>query len=197
MTGEVKRARFAIKKALEGNRVCLVSGGDPGIYGMAGIVLELLSNDEREKIKIEVIPGISAASACASLLGAPLVHDFAVISLSDCLTEKRLIEERVKKVCQGDFVIVFYNPRSKSRVTPLKAAWQILMKYKSPQTPVGIVRNAYRENESIEITELKNMLCLRMIDMRTTIIVGNSETYVKGGYMITPRGYNIIKGNDR
>ena len=193
MTEEIKRAEHAIEKVLEGKKVCLVSSGDSGIYGMAGIALELLSKEELKKLKIQIIPAISAASSCASLLGAPLMHDFAVISLSDLLTDKRLIERRVKLAAQGDFVIVFYNPKSKKRVTPLKAAWQILMKYKSPQTPVGIVRNAYRNNEEVEITELKNMFCSRMIDMFTTIIVGNSKTYVRGKYMITPRGYDLKK----
>ena len=193
MTEEIKRAKLAIKKALEGRKVCIVSSGDPGIYGMAGIVFELLSKDQLDKIKIEVIPSIPAASSCASLLGAPLMHDFVTVSLSDRLTEKKLIEKRVKKACQGDFVIVFYNPQSKSRIMPLKDAWRILMKHKSPQTPVGIVRNAYRGNERIEITELKDLFRSEIIDMFTTIIVGNSGTYVKGKYMITPRGYNLKK----
>jgi precorrin-3B C17-methyltransferase len=193
MTEEIKRAKFAIKKALDGRNVCLISSGDPGIYGMVGIVLELLSEESLKKLKIQIIPAISAASACASLLGAPLMHDFAAISLSDLLTDKRLIEKRIESAAKADFVIVFYNPKSKKRIEPLKAAWQILMRYKSPQTPVGIVRNAYRKNEEVEITELKNMLRLKIIDMFTTIIVGSSKTYVKGKYMITPRGYEFKK----
>ncbi|MCK4401249.1 precorrin-3B C(17)-methyltransferase [bacterium] len=193
MTEEIKRAKLAIKKAVDGKKVCLISSGDPGIYGMAGVVLELLNDDDKKKIEIQIIPAISAASACASLLGAPLMHDFVSISLSDLLTDKKLIEKRVKLAAQGDFVIVFYNPKSKKRIDPLKNAWQILMKHKSPQTPVGIVRNAYRDNEEVEIIELKNMFSSRIIDMFTTIIVGNCKTYVKGKYMITPRGYDFKK----
>ena len=193
MTEEIKRAKLAIKKAVDGEKVCLISSGDPGIYGMAGVVLELLNDDDKKKIEIQIIPAISAASACASLLGAPLMHDFAVISLSDLLTDKKLIRKRIKLAAQGDFVIVFYNPKSKKRIEPLKNAWQILMKYKSPQTPVGIVRNAYRKNEEAEITELKSMLSSKIIDMFSTIIVGNSKTYVRGKYMITPRGYDFKK----
>ena len=188
MTEEVKRAKLAIKKAEEGKKVCLISSGDPGIYGMAGLVLELLSGNS-STVKVEIIPAISAVSACASLLGAPLMHDFAVISLSDILTDIRLIEKRVELAARADFVIVFYNPKSKKRVVPLKSAWEILMKYKSPETPVGIVRNAYRSGEEFAITDLKNMFESEKIDMFTTIIVGNRKTYIKGKYMITPRGY--------
>jgi len=197
MTQESRRGREAIKKALEGKDVCLISSGDPGIYGMAGVILELLRKGEENRIRIEVIPGITAASSCASLLGAPLMNDFAVISLSDLLTNLKLIEERVESACQGDFVIVFYNPKSMKRVRPLERAWQILMRHKSPQTPVGIVRNAQREDEEVTITCLKDMLTSKRIDMGTTIIVGNSKTYVKGQYMITPRGYKFKQRTTR
>lgn len=190
MTQEVERADFAIKAAQGGRQVSLVSGGDPGVYGMAGLVLELLSEQEKDKIKIEIIPGIIAATSCASFLGAPLTHDFAVISLSDILTDLKLIKRRIDMAAKGDFVIVFYNPQSKNRTKPLKAAWKILMKYKSPNTPVGIVRNATRKNEEVAITTLKDMLTAKKIDMVTTIIIGNSHTYIKGQYMVTPRGYN-------
>ncbi len=189
----MERAKYAIKKTREGKNVCLISSGDPGIYGMAGVVLELSTKEDENKIKIEIIPGIMAASSCASLLGAPLMNDFAVISLSDLLTDRRLIEERIESACKGDFVIVFYNPKSKKRIKPLERAWQILMRRKSPQTPIGVVRNAQRINEEVIITSLKNMLSLKQIDMGTTIIVGNSKTYVKGKYMITPRGYEFKK----
>jgi precorrin-3B C17-methyltransferase len=194
MTEEIKRAEVAIKKALAGKWVCVISSGDAGIYGMAGLILELLREEEINRIEFEIIPGIPAAFGCAGLLGAPLMHDFAVISLSDLLTDKALIEQRVERVAQADFVIVLYNPKSKKRTLPLKSAWNILMRHRNPQTPVGIVRNAYRENQEIEITTLKEMLSSEKIDMRTTIIVGNSKTYVKGKFMITPRGYNLKKG---
>ncbi len=190
MTQETERAKKAIEKARAGKRVCLVSSGDPGIYGMAGLVLELLNKDDENKINIEIIPGISAASSCASLLGAPLMHDFATISLSDLMTDKKLIKKRVKLACQGDLVIVFYNPKSKKRTLPLRDAWDILMKYKSPRTPVGIVQNAYRKNEEVIVTKLKNMLKVD-IDMATTVIIGNSKTFIKGKYIVTPRGYNL------
>src|SRR3989339_531395 len=186
MTQEVERARQAIDKAKEGFRVCLVSSGDPGVYGMAGLVLELLQEDD--KIKVEIIPGVMASSGSAAILGAPLMHDFAVISLSDLLTDLKLIEERVKAAAKADFVIALYNPKSTKRTEPFKRAWQILMNYKSPQTPVGIVRNCEREKQEVSITTLKDMLTYEPIDMVTTIIVGNSQTYVKGKYLITPRG---------
>jgi precorrin-3B C17-methyltransferase len=191
MTQEVRRAKLAMEKALAGKEVCLISSGDPGIFGMAGVILELLEKEEAGKIPIEIVPGITAASSCASLLGAPLMNDFAVISLSDLLTDRRTIERRVESACQGDFVIVFYNPKSKKRTQPFETAWQILMKHRSPRTPVGIVRNARRENEEVILTSLEEMIQLKQIDMGTTIIVGNSKTYVKGRYMITPRGYEL------
>lgn len=194
MTQEIGRARKAIEKALAGSRVCLVSSGDAGIYGMAGVILELLKEEEAGKIKIEIIPGITAASSCASLLGAPLMNDFAAISLSDLLTDLKIIEKRIKAACQGDFVIVFYNPKSKKRTRPFETAWQILMKYRSPQTPVGIVRNARRSDQEVVITSLKEMSAIKQIDMATTIIVGNSKTYIKGRHMITPRGYDKKEG---
>jgi len=189
MTQELTRAGKAIEKALAGNDVCLISSGDPGIYGMAGVILELLEKEGTAKIPIEIVPGVTAASSCASLLGAPLMNDFAVISLSDLLTDAKVIEKRIRSACQGDFVIVFYNPKSKKRIKPLEKAWQILMKYRSPQTPVGIVRNARRADEEVILIPLKEMLTVRQIDMGATVIVGNSKTFTKGRYMITPRGY--------
>lgn len=196
MTQEVRRARQAIEKALAGNNVCLISSGDPGIYGMAGVILELLTEGEAGRIGIEIIPGITAASSCASLLGAPLMNDFAVISLSDLLVDRGIIERRVESACRGDFVIVFYNPKSRRRIKPLETAWRILMKHRLPRTPVGIVRNARRDGEEVMITSLENMLDVTRIDMGTAVIVGNSRTYVKGGYMITPRGYELKTEND-
>ena len=189
MTQELTRAGKAIEKALAGNDVCLISSGDPGIYGMAGVILELLGKEGTAKIPLEIVPGVTAASSCASLLGAPLMNDFAVISLSDLLTDAKVIEKRIRSACRGDFVIVFYNPKSKKRIKPLEKAWQILLKYRSPQTPVGIVRNARRADEEVVIIPLRNMLTVRQIDMGATVIVGNSKTFTKGRYMITPRGY--------
>src|SRR4030042_806567 len=157
MTQELTRAGMAIEKALAGNDVCLISSGDPGIYGMAGVILELLEKEGTAKIPIEIVPGVTAASSCAGLLGAPLMNDFAVISLSDLLTDSKVIEKRVRSACRGDFVIVFYNPKSKKRIKPFEKAWQILMKYRPPQTPVGIVRNAKRADEEATIIRLKDM----------------------------------------
>ncbi len=191
MTQEVDRAKAAIDKAKEGKRVCLISSGDPGVYGMAGLVLELLGKEEKGKVRIEIIPGVMALSACASRLGAPLMHDFAVISLSDLLTDLKLIERRVLAAAKADFVIAFYNPQSKKRTVPLKRAWQILSKHKPLNTPVGIVHNCEREREEIIITTLGKTLSRRNIDMVTMVIVGNSQTYVKDGRMITPRGYRL------
>jgi len=193
MTQEVDRVRLAIEKALEGKTVCLISSGDAGIYGMAGIALEFLSSKEARNLEIEIVPGIMAATACASLLGAPLAHDFAVISLSDLLTDKRKIVERLKLAAKADFVIALYNPASIKRKELLREAWKILIKYKSPKTPVGIVKNAYRPGERIRITTLQDAPSVKDIDMFTTIIVGNSETCIKNGFMVTPRGYSMRK----
>lgn len=191
MTRETERAAYAIKMAGQGNDVCLVSSGDPGIYGMAGLALELLKREEAKKIKLEVIPAITAANACAGLLGAPLSNDFAVISLSDLLTERKEIERRLLAAARGDFVIALYNPKSKKRTALLEKAWQILSRYRKPNTPVGIVKNAYRDGQKIILTTLKEAGSVTDIDMTTTIIVGNSKTRAKNGSMLTPRGYHI------
>jgi len=191
MTQEKKRVKLAIEKALEGKRVCLVSSGDSGVYGMAGLALEFLKPENAARITIEIIPGIMAATACASLLGAPLANDFAVISLSDLLTDRLKIEERLQAAAKADFVIVLYNPKSKKRISLLERAWKIIMKHRSPETPVGIVKNAYREREEVSLISLNEAPSFKDIDMVTTIIVGNQKTFVKNGYMVTPRGYDL------
>ncbi|MFN3740153.1 MAG: precorrin-3B C(17)-methyltransferase [Thermodesulfovibrionales bacterium] len=193
MTQEIERAKKAVELALSGKAVSIISGGDPGIYGMAGLVLETLRSQESEvtpvrQCSVKVIPGISALNACAARLGAPLMHDFAVISLSDRLTEWSLIEKRLELAAMGDFVIVIYNPRSKGRPEHINKAREILLRYRLPETPVGIVRGAMRSKEEIIITNLKDMLN-HEIDMETTVIIGNSRTYVWNNWMITPRGY--------
>lgn len=193
MMEEVKRSQTAIIKAKEGRRVSVISSGDSGVYGMAGLILELLDKKDLKRIKIEIIPGIPAAIASASLLGAPIMHDSVSISLSNLLTDSELIKKRVELAAQGDFVIILYNPKSKKRLNLLKDTYQILMKYRAPNTPIGIVRNAYRDNQKVKITQLKNLLSSKFIDMLTTIIIGNSQTYIKGNRMITPRGYKIPK----
>ena len=137
----------------------LVSSGDPGVYGMAGLILEMLHAEGLlDSIDVEIIPGITSATAAAARLGAPLMHDFAIISLSDLLTSWELIEKRLEAASSGDFVMVLYNPASHKRVEQIKIARQIMLRYKKPSTPVGIVRNAEREDESIVITDLEHML---------------------------------------
>lgn len=191
MKQEIKRARLSIEHAKKGKNVCVISSGDSGVYGMAGLVLELLKSGDANDLKLEIVPGIIAATAAASLLGAPLMHDFAVISLSDLLTELDLIKFRIESAAKADFVIALYNPKSSKRITPFKEACEILLKYKSPSTPVGIVKNAYRNKQEVSLIDLKNLSHFENINMVTIIIVGNSKTYVKDKYMVTPRGYNI------
>jgi precorrin-3B C17-methyltransferase len=193
MTQEVERVKIAIDLAQKGKKVSLVSSGDPGVYGMAGLALELIGQNGKGNIKIKVIPGVTAATSCASILGAPLMHDFAVISLSNLLTDMKLIEKRIKLAAEADLVIVFYNPQSKKRTDPLRRAWKILLEHKPGATPVGIVRNAGRENLKAVITTLEKMLSVEKIDMLTTVIIGNSKTYLKDNYLITPRGYKLDK----
>ncbi|KRQ85912.1 Cobalt-precorrin-3B C(17)-methyltransferase [Caloramator mitchellensis] len=185
MKSEVERCRAAIKYVREGLDTAIVSSGDPGLYGMAGLILELDSS-----IDIEVVPGISAAFLAAASLGAPLMHDFCTISLSDLLTPWEVIEKRLESAALGDFVIALYNPKSHSRVTNMERAIEIISKYRSPKTPVGIVKNARRDGEVKTITTLEN-INYDDIDMLTTVIIGNSNTFIKDGYIITPRGYNI------
>ncbi|MFH1897716.1 MAG: precorrin-3B C(17)-methyltransferase [Candidatus Desantisbacteria bacterium] len=192
MTHEIDRCNKAIDEASFGKIVAVISGGDAGIYGMAGLVFELIrarsTKHERQKIDIEVIPGISSLNACASKLGAPLMHDFACISLSDRLTPWELIEKRLEAATQADFVIVLYNPKSKHRVMQISRAREIILKYRDAETPVGIVTAAMRRDEKVVISNLQNMLD-HEIDMQTTIIIGNSKTFLWQDWMITPRGY--------
>lgn len=187
MGQEIERAEIAIMKALENKKVAFVSGGDPGVYGAAGLVLEVAGN-KKANIDIEIVPGVTSATAAASSLGAPLMVDFAVISLSDILTPWELIERRLRAAIEADFVIVFYNPQSKERKEPLVKAHKILLEYRNPKTFVGIVRRAKRHGEEAIITTLREMLN-HEVDMTTIIIVGNSTTYIIGNRLVTPRGY--------
>ncbi|MEW6115916.1 MAG: precorrin-3B C(17)-methyltransferase [Nitrospirota bacterium] len=192
MTQEVDRCKAAVELAESGKTVAVISGGDPGIYAMAGLVFELLKSRPQSAItcqlSVEVIPGISALNACASRLGAPLMHDFASISLSDRLTPWDVIERRLEAAAMADFVIALYNPKSRGRVEHINRAHEIIMKYRKPETPVGIVKGAMRENEAVVITDLEHMLD-HDIDMQTTVIIGNSKTSTWNNLMITPRGY--------
>ncbi len=189
MMKEVERCREVLKQACNGKTVSLISSGDPGIYGMAGIMLELAANDQPD-IPVEVVPGISAASSAASLLGAPLMNDFVVVSLSNLLTPWEMIVKRLHAAAMGDFVISVYNPRSKKRVQHLNMAVDILLEYQKPETPVGIVKNAMREQQEVMITDLSHLM-EQHIDMFTTLIIGNSQTKVIKGKMVTIRGYKI------
>lgn len=206
MTQEVDRCRKAVELAMGKKTVSVISGGDPGVYAMAGLIFEILRSQESEagcqgsakqksalqnpysKLSIEVIPGISALNAAASRLGAPLMHDFACISLSDRLTPWDVIEKRLEAAAAADFVIVLYNPRSKGRAGHINKAQEIIQKHRKPTTAVGIVKGAMREHEAVIVTDLENMQDSD-IDMQTTVIIGNSKTFVWNNLMITPRGY--------
>ena len=189
MRGEVARCQKALELAKQNKSVCLVSGGDSGVYGMAGLMHEIII-DSGIDMNIEIIPGITAANAAAASLGAAFMHDYVTISLSDLLTSWSVIEKRLHCAGMGDFVVAIYNPKSKGRVKHINKAQDILLQYKDACTPVGIVRNAKRENEQIEITNLANM-CDCEINMSTMLIVGNSKSYVHNSKLITPRGYSL------
>lgn len=190
ITQEVQRARRAIELAQWGLSVVVISSGDCGIYGMAGLVLEQLSVTgwDGKTPQVEVFPGISALQAAASRVGAPLMHDFCAISLSDLLTPIEVIEKRLEAAAKADFVTAIYNPRSKTRLQPLLMAHEIFLKYRDPLTPVAIVHSVYRLEEEIILTTLEKML-ESPIDMLTTILIGNSTTFIHQNWMITPRGY--------
>ena len=188
MTKEVDRCKKAVELAMTGKAVAVISGGDPGIYAMAGLVFEIIQEQGDILPEIEVIPGISALNACAARLGAPLMHDFAAISLSDRLTPWELIEKRLAAAASADFVTILYNPKSMGRPEHINNARAIFLKHRSTETPVGIVKGAMRENESIIITNLRDMLNYD-IDMQTAVIIGNSQTFIFDNRMITPRGY--------
>lgn len=184
MGQEVERVELAISISRQGRKVTLVSSGDPGVYGMANVLYQVLG--KYEDVEVEVVPGVTAATYTAALLGAPL-HDFAVISLSDILTPIDEIKRKVQKAAEADLVIVFYNPRGKRRTTPLEEAYKILMDFRGAETPVGMVKT--RENGlEVTVTTLEE-LSLEGVDMSTTILVGNTFTYVQEGKMVTPRGY--------
>ena len=186
MMKEVDRCLEVLDLAKAGKNVALISSGDAGIYGMAGIMYEIIN--ENDNIEIEVIAGVTATNAAAAIVGAPIMHDYVTISLSNLLTDWELIKKRLELAAQGDFIISLYNPKSKGRTTQISEAQKIMLKYKSKDTPVAIVRNAGRENEEYEITTLENMLDFE-INMLTIVLIGNSNTYVKNGKIITPRGY--------
>lgn len=187
MRREVDRCREAVEAAVSGKDVAMVCSGDSGIYGMAGLVYEVAQ--EYPPIDIEVVPGITAACGGAAVLGAPLTHDFAVVSLSDLLTPWDLIEKRLRCAAEGDFVLCLYNPASHNRPDHLKRACAILLDAgKAPETVCGYVRNIGREGEASVLTTLEK-LGEEPVDMFTTVFVGSSRTKVLSGKMVTPRGY--------
>ncbi|MDR4498280.1 MAG: precorrin-3B C(17)-methyltransferase [Candidatus Scalindua sp.] len=189
MRAEIERASLALEKVLSGKIVSVVSSGDPGVYGMAGLVLEV-AKSRNLKIPIEIIPGIPSANSAGALLGAPLMHDYVVISLSDLLTPWGVIEKRLTLAAVGDFVIALYNPKSSGRTWQLEKAVKIMLTHKSPDTPVGIVKSAMRRGQSVTVTKLDELLQYP-VDMTTIIIIGNSTTIVFGSYMVTKRGYEV------
>ncbi|MBE9043804.1 precorrin-3B C(17)-methyltransferase [Pleurocapsales cyanobacterium LEGE 10410] len=190
ITQEQQRAIRAIELAQWGLTVAVVSSGDCGIYGMAGLVLEeLQAAGWNGKIpQVQIFPGISALQSAASRVGAPLMHDFCAVSLSDLLTPWEMIRQRLAAAASGDFITALYNPRSQTRTQQIIAAKEIFAQYRSPDTPVAIVRGAYRENEQVTLTTLEKMLD-HPIDMLTTVIIGNTSTRNYANWMITPRGY--------
>jgi cobalt-factor III methyltransferase len=191
MMHEVDRAKAAVEAATDGKVVSVVCSGDPGVYGMAGLIYEVLRErgwHREEGIEVEVVPGVAAINAAAALLGAPLMHDFAAISLSDLLTPWEVIARRIELAAEGDFVIGLYNPRSNRRVLELTDACAIIGRFRAPQTPVGIVRCAYREEQSVSLTDLRH-LPEKEVDMLSIVVVGNSCTLAFEGLMVTPRGY--------
>ena len=185
MTRELERCRWAIDRAAEGKTVAMLCSGDAGVYGMAGPVLELA---EGKDIEIEVVPGVTAALSGAAILGAPLMHDFCVISLSDLLTPWEVIERRLRCAAAGDFSIALYNPRSKKRPDHLRRACEILLEEKSPDTVCGWVKNIGRPGQCHGLATLKDLGSLEL-DMFTTVFIGASSTKNVNGRMVTPRGY--------
>ena len=191
MTEELDRAIEAYDRAKLGKKVALVSSGDAGVYGMAGPTFEVLFQagwTPDSGVEVEIIPGASALNTCASLVGAPLTHDFCAISLSDLLTPWPTIARRLDAVAYSDFVVALYNPKSGRRTRQIQEAQRIFLRHRDPNTPVAIVKSAFRPKQRIEFTTLDKMTEAD-IGMLTTVLIGNSNTFVKHGLMITPRGY--------
>lgn len=189
MRQEIDRCKLAIEYAKQGKKVAVISSGDSGIYGMAGLILELVSKQDVD-IPVKVIAGITASIAGASLVGAPIMHDFCHISLSDLLTPWEVIEKRLRLAAEADFVICLYNPRSKGRSEHLERAFSIMSTFKGPHTPVAILKDVGRENESKKIVEYQAM-DYESVDMTTIVIIGNKESYIYQDQFITPRGYRV------
>ncbi len=189
MRREEERCRLALEEAAAGSNVAFICSGDSGVYGMAGLLFEMAQRTERGgEIEIRVIPGITAALSGAACLGAPLIHDFAVISLSDLMTPWEKIEKRLRMAAEGDFAIVLYNPSSRRRSDYLRKACDILLETCSPGRICGTVRNIGRDGETTRICTLAELRETE-VDMFTTVFIGNSTTKRIGDRMVTPRGY--------
>ncbi|WP_027180264.1 precorrin-3B C(17)-methyltransferase [Maridesulfovibrio bastinii] len=189
MRGEVERCKLAVERAAAGKNVVVVCSGDPGIYAMAGLVMEILEKrDDAKDIEFEIVPGVPAFCAAAALLGAPLMHDFASISLSDLLTPWEVIEKRLAAAADADFVIAIYNPKSRKRSGHLRKALDIVSRFKKDDTFVGIVNKADREGQNVIISKLGEV-DEDKIDMQTVLLIGNNSTRKWNDKMITPRGY--------
>jgi len=191
MTQEVERCVEAIRHAEAGKTVALISSGDAGIYGMAGLLYQMLFQfrwQPETGIGVEVVPGCPALSTCASLVGAPVGHDFCAISLSDLMTPWPVIARRLEAAARADFVLALYNPKSRRRTGQIVAARRILLRHRDPNTPVAIVDSAYRHDQSIQITTLEEMAHCE-IGMLSTVLIGNRKTFLREGLMVTPRGY--------
>ncbi len=191
MTEEIGRARAAIERARAGAKVALISSGDAGVYGMTGLVFQVLQDigwKRGDSPELRLVPGITAINSCASLVGAPLTHDFCSISLSDLLTPWPVIAKRIEAAAYSDFVIGLYNPASGRRTRQIVEAQSIIKKYREGTTPVALIKSAYRKMQTVVLTNLDQMLDYE-IGMLTTAIVGSSNTFVFENYMVTPRGY--------
>ena len=186
MMKEIERCRAALQLAQDGKTTAIVCSGDAGVYGMAGLMYEI--GEEYPEVELEIIPGVTAATGGAAVLGAPLIHDFCLISLSDLLTPWEKIEARLLGASQADFVICLYNPSSRKRHDYLQKACDLMMQYKSPDTVCGIVANIAREGETSRVMTLKELRDTQ-VDMFTTVFIGNSQTREINGKMVTPRGY--------
>ncbi len=187
MKKEIDRCAFALNKAVEGRTVSVISSGDAGIYGMAGLLFEIMKKEEYSNVDIEVVPGVTAASTAAALLGAPLMNDYASISLSNLMTSDEVILKRVQAVAESDLVCVLYNPQSKKRKDLFRQTIDIFLRHHK-DTYAGIVRNASRENEEVIVSTLEN-IPFEKVDMTTLVVIGNSNTVYENGYLYTTRGY--------
>lgn len=189
MRQESERVELALRLAGEGQNIALVCSGDSQVYGMAGLAIEM--SVKFPKVEVEVVAGVTAAISGGSVLGSPMTHDFAVISLSDLLTPMEKIEKRLRCAAEGDFAIALYNPSSKKRVDHLQKACDIILEYRSPDTVCGIVRNIGRDGQESRIIKLSELRDTQ-VDMFTTVFIGNSETRIIGRKMVTPRGYRNV-----